>query len=91
MTREIDLVRFKSGLEMLAIVLNSIKGDEAGTKVGRHIGKLFGGVDFDDIVLYAQMDVWHAIVQGIPNSITTTDAFLLFAEQLIQYIRGTRV
>lgn len=90
MTREIDLVRLKSGLEMLALVLNSIRGDKEGDQVGAHISKLFGGLDFDNITLYAQMDVWHAIMGGLPASVTTTDAFLLFLEQLIQYIRGTR-
>lgn len=88
MAREIDLVRFKSGLEMLALVLNAIKGGD--DKVGAQVSKMFGGLDLDQITLYAQMDVWHAIVQGLPKSVTTVDAFMLFLEQLIQYIRGTR-
>jgi len=86
--REIHMVRLKSGLEMIALVLNSIKSDE--TAATRELSKIFGGLDFDLITMYAQMDVWNTVMRGLPGTATTTDAFLLFLEQVIQYIRGAR-
>jgi len=86
--REIDLIRVKSGLEMLALTLNSLKADEAAA--ARELSKIFGGLDFEQVTMYAQMDVWHAITRGLPRSAGTLDAFLLFLEQLIAYMRGER-
>jgi len=91
MTREIHMVRLKSGLEMIALVLNSINaGGQGGARVTGEVSKLFGGLDFDMITMYAQMDVWNVVVRGLPGTATTTDAFLLFLEQVLAYIRGTR-
>lgn len=88
MPREIDLIRVKSGMEMAALVLNTLK--EGNDSAARELSKLFGGLDLEQLTMYAQMDAWHAIARGLPRSAGKLDAFLLFLEQLVAYMRRER-